>query len=41
MVEASSSQIVPSGDAIALSMDKLDSAADIFYGQVMSLIKLR
>ncbi len=30
MVEASSSQTVLSGDAVALSMDKLHSAADIF-----------
>ena len=41
MVDTSSSQIEASKNVVALSLDKLDSAAEIYYGQVMSLIKLR
>ena len=41
MVDASSCDIVPKGEIVSISMDKLDSAVDIFYGQAMSLIKLR
>ena len=41
MVETSSSQIVPAEDVIAVNVDEQDRAADIFYGQTMSLIKLR
>ncbi len=40
MVEASSSDIVPSVDIFTLSVEKLDSATDIFYGQTMPLMKL-
>ncbi len=40
MVDYNSSEIVPSADIFALSTDKLDSVAAIFYSQAMSVIKL-
>ena len=41
MVDTSSSDILPSGDVVTISVNNRDSAADISYSQAMSLIKLR
>ena len=43
MVDSTSSNMVPPPSEFinALSVDKLDSAAEIFFGQTMSLLKLR